>query len=138
MACRVFGISFLVAVLTIDVLLGQGPDQQVRPEPRSPTPEELEAAAQEVQGVRSLLAIVPLSHVEDPSLAVTAGTWVAQGPGPNTAARSRTLTQTTRYPARYMPSSRIQPIRIPYMSAQSTAAYGAPPMRLRPVPRGRR
>ena len=83
MACRVFGISFLVAVLTIDVLLGQGPDQQVRPEPRSPTPEELEAAAQEVQGVRSLLAIVPLSHVEDPSLAVTDGTWVPQGPGPN-------------------------------------------------------
>ena len=83
MACRAVGISFLVAVLTIDIVLGQGPDQQVRSEPRSPTPEELEAVAQEAQGVKSLLAIVPLSHVEDPSLAVTDGTWVPQGPGPN-------------------------------------------------------
>ena len=80
MMYRAFGISFLVAVLALDVVLGQGPDQQVRPEPRSPTVEELEAASQEALAVRSLLAIVPLTHVEDPSIAVTEGTWVMQGP----------------------------------------------------------
>ena len=83
MAYRAVGISFLAAVLTIDIVLGQAADPQIQSEPRRPTQQELEAAAQEVQGVRSLLAIVPLSHVEDPSLAVTDGTWVPQGPGPN-------------------------------------------------------
>jgi hypothetical protein len=91
MAYRGVGISVLAAVLAADVVLGQGPDQQVRSEPRSPTAEEIEASRQEFLGMRSLLAIMPLSHVEDPSIAVTEGTWVAQGPTSNRFAQVQNL-----------------------------------------------
>ena len=83
MAYRVFGISFLVAVLTIDVLLGQGPESAGPARAAKSNPRRAGGRSTRVQGVRSLLAIVPLSHVADPSLAVTDGTWVPQEPGPN-------------------------------------------------------
>lgn len=91
MAYRGVGIAVLAAVVAVDVVLGQGPDPQVRSEPRSPTREEREAARQESVAARSLLSIMPLSHVEDPTLAVTDGTWVAQGPVSNRFAQVQNL-----------------------------------------------
>ena len=88
MACRAVGLAILLAFFTIVVVVGQGPGQQLPPEPPSPPPASIEDAATiEV----SSLGFVPLTHVDSPNLTVTDGTWLAQGPGPNRLAQVQNL-----------------------------------------------
>lgn len=91
MARRALGLSFLFAALTLDVVLGQGPVPQARPEPPTPTPQDLQERG-EIQAIHADgIAFVPFTHVDSPNLAVTDGTWVAQGPASNRFAQVQNL-----------------------------------------------
>jgi hypothetical protein len=95
MARRALGLTVLVAVLAIDVVLGQSGGSQARPDPPTPPParsvsgEDPNALAAVIEASR--IAFGPLSLVEAWSLPVTDGTWVAQGPAPNRFAQVQNL-----------------------------------------------
>jgi hypothetical protein len=94
MARRAYGLMVVVGILATDVVLGQGGGPQARPEPPTPPPVTAASADEPDAGAAVLetsrISITPLS-LEALTLAVTDGTWAAQGPAPNRLAQVQNL-----------------------------------------------